>query len=682
MPSIDVASANHKARHAAGGPDAITPADIGAMGEAEMTAAAQAAAAPAAAAAQAAQTSAQSSATSAAAAAARAEESAAAKLEIPDTNVSALVGNPVTDTRKALDATYGPRGASLAPASPAPAPPTGQPVSRFQAGHAWTDAAGGWAVKTDIVMHGSQSWGFDAVGAANHVTRLEFPSPVDVRGKNVVLDCYISDPTKVTSFVASVDSGATGNSNSMNYPPLAARARDAAAWSPWVAHYGAAYDQIGAPDRSAMRRIALRVVTSGPVVFRINSVRFVTQRDLTPAHPNGVIILESDDGGGTNNLFHRVLSEYGIPGTINMIAENADRPDRLTTEQLRTWQADGWDVQGHAYALTSQNYLGLTAAEVDKDMAKLKGWLLENGFSGQFLAYPQGGYNETVKKVAARYFRGGRTVDATPVTAPGLRPYAIAAHSVNNTDSIATITQIMDSYVASGAPLHLVFHHFEDAGDINTTIDAKGWTTGRLRAIVEHGLAKGYTFATYSQVYGDPPPAQATPIVPDWLASDSGFAAWPCDPSMLTTDHAMTTQVQYVDRVKVTRDGDLSLAHFHVGTAGSSVTGGTVDVWSENGTRLGFVAIASYLGTTGPKAVPITVANRHAGEYVYVGIRAIFTGTPPAIRGVGGNPNLGVSGAATRYGTYGTTLSSLTTITPASIATTPAGGAFPWVGLA
>lgn len=31
MPSIDVASANHKARHATGGPDALTPADIGAV---------------------------------------------------------------------------------------------------------------------------------------------------------------------------------------------------------------------------------------------------------------------------------------------------------------------------------------------------------------------------------------------------------------------------------------------------------------------------------------------------------------------------------------------------------------------------------------------------------------------------------------------------------------------------
>ena len=31
MPSVDVASANHKTRHATGGPDAITPADIGAL---------------------------------------------------------------------------------------------------------------------------------------------------------------------------------------------------------------------------------------------------------------------------------------------------------------------------------------------------------------------------------------------------------------------------------------------------------------------------------------------------------------------------------------------------------------------------------------------------------------------------------------------------------------------------
>ena len=280
----------------------------------------------------------------------------------------------------------------------------------------------------------------------------------------------------ISDSTVSFDSGATGTSNTTNYPATSVRAVDAAVWQPYMSNYGGANDQVGTPDRSAMRRIGIRVVTSGAIQVRINSVRLVDRTELTPSHTRPVVILESDDGQGSNVLMHRILSEYGIPGTINMIAENADQPDRLSTATLQQWQREGWDVHGHAYALTSQNYLGLTPEEVDEDMGKLKGWLMEHGFNGQFIAYPQGGYNRTIEATTRRYFRGARTVNITPMTGYGVRPYAIAAWSVNATDSISAITGYMDACAASGAPCHLVFHHFEDAGDINTTIDAKGWT--------------------------------------------------------------------------------------------------------------------------------------------------------------------------------------------------------------
>ena len=154
-----------------------------------------------------------------------------------------------------------------------------------------------------------------------------------------------------------------------------------------------------------------------------------------------------------------------------------------------------------------------------------------------------------------------------------------------------------------------------------------------------------------------------------------------CIRDRLTTDHTLTTQVQYVARVKVTRSASIAAAHFHVSTAGSSVTGGTVDVWDDTGKRIGSAPISTALSTTGSKAVPLAVPNRTAGEYLYVGLRAIFTGTAPKILGVGGSPNLGVSGASSRYATYGTSLSSLTSITPAALAVTGPGEPSPWVGL-
>lgn len=381
--------------------------------------------------------------------------------------------------------------------------PRGRIISRFQPGHTWANNAGGWLPFTDIVAHGSQSWGFDSTSAAaeNHVTRMEFPAPINIVGQSVLVRAYIEDPTKVSNFIVTMDSGATGNSNTTSYPTMSVRAVDGGKWWDFLFAYGSAFNQIGTPDRTSMKRIGITIRTSAAIKVRFNSVELVSAPETLPTAMQKVVILESDDGDGTNALMHKVMSEYGARGTINMIAENMDRANRLSYAQLKSWQRnDGWDVQAHAYYLTTQNFPSLTLEQLDKELALLRAWCRRYGFQGDFIIYPQGLFNDNIRAIAAKYFRGGRTVYTTPVTVPGVRPYAISALSVQNTNTVASVTAYMDQVVNSGGAAHIVFHHWVE-GDAPAG-DPIGWGTNQLRAVIEYGIAQGYTFATYSEVYG------------------------------------------------------------------------------------------------------------------------------------------------------------------------------------
>lgn len=176
-----------------------------------------------------------------------------------------------------------------------------------------------------------------------------------------------------------------------------------------------------------------------------------------------------------------------------------------------------------------------------------------------------------------------------------------------------------------------------------------------------------------------------------WRPRDNSMIGASGDPgvALAANQSAMVSGTQYLTRVKVDKDGAVTAANFFLATAATSLTEASLDVYDSTGARLGTCDITNQLTVLSGqfKTATLTAPTRAvvAGEVLYVGIRATFTGTAPVIRGlpVTSVPNANVSGGArVRFGTQGTGVSSpQASITVASIVPSAAGQQCHWVGL-
>lgn len=174
-----------------------------------------------------------------------------------------------------------------------------------------------------------------------------------------------------------------------------------------------------------------------------------------------------------------------------------------------------------------------------------------------------------------------------------------------------------------------------------------------------------------------------------WRPRDSSFIGCSGDPAtaLIANQTALTSGTQYVSRVKVDQSGSVASVMLYVATAGTSITEATVDIWNSSGARVGTADASTALASTGLKTISLAAATGSltAGDTLWVGIRATFTGTAPAVRGLStaSIPNANAAtGTRVRFGTAGTGVtSSQASITPSSIVSVNVGQQCHWVGL-
>jgi peptidoglycan/xylan/chitin deacetylase (PgdA/CDA1 family) len=137
-----------------------------------------------------------------------------------------------------------------------------------------------------------------------------------------------------------------------------------------------------------------------------------------PLHP---IIISFDDGW--ENQFEYgspILQKYHDTATFYVVTDYLDRPNFMTTEQLRTMVAAGMAIGCHT---RSHPYLtSLGGERLWNEIAGAKKILETDGFKIDTFAYPYGEYNQKiVAMVQAAGFRTARTADGgTRVTAEKL----------------------------------------------------------------------------------------------------------------------------------------------------------------------------------------------------------------------------------------------------------------------
>lgn len=116
-------------------------------------------------------------------------------------------------------------------------------------------------------------------------------------------------------------------------------------------------------------------------------------RAAAPAHP----VVLSFDNGYTSQFTRAVpiLKGYGWPGVLNLVVDRLNIAGGLTTAQVKTMIADGWEVetQGLSHAdlaiLSPQEFAAQTVGAAEKIRTTF-------GVPVRFFCYPSGDYNPAV----------------------------------------------------------------------------------------------------------------------------------------------------------------------------------------------------------------------------------------------------------------------------------------------
>jgi hypothetical protein len=159
------------------------------------------------------------------------------------------------------------------------------------------------------------------------------------------------------------------------------------------------------------------------------------------------------------------------------------------------------------------------------------------------------------------------------------------------------------------------------------------------------------------------------------LPLDYSFLGWAYDPAAAGTNSNFTGGVIQLVRIPLRATRTITNVVLYIGTAGATLTAGScwAGLYDSSGNRLGQTADqASAWTSTGTKTMAISGGPLSLAEgYYWVAFVATGTTIPSFLRasGVGGAAiNVGLAAASTRFGTYGTSQTTLpSTITPASI---------------
>lgn len=322
----------------------------------------------------------------------------------------------------------------LAPTSARPAWRPAGWLQHFQTGHGWTATGVGSSNLNDTgqFVRGTQCATITSNGAGgNGNLSKSGQAPFDLTGKAIRLTLKLDSITHVTSVNFYV-----GTSSMANYFKWRAWNFTSSSYmiqaGEWVtvtlqwADVNAAAGSFsisanGAPSAtSGFTDMMFQVIddAAGTVTAHLQSVEIIPDTSVT--FPAGVVSITFDDSWKSIHDYGRpIMDALGYRGTTYTIAEAVGTDQRLTLDNLRSVQdLSGWEVAGHSYtsAAHTARYPTLTAQQVDRELASLKGWLVENQFTADSFAYPGGQFGATtdgvpVDSLVARYFDTGRSIN-------------------------------------------------------------------------------------------------------------------------------------------------------------------------------------------------------------------------------------------------------------------------------
>lgn len=397
---------------------------------------------------------------------------------------------------------YGPVTATRgAPAMPPPA----RILSRFPLGHGST----GGVDDTTVKLYSDRSYKGVTDGAGTNKT-LALPStPVlDWSGYYVRLAIMVDNPANLSQLQLWMDS----ITNAAWFSTIATAGSAAQVFQPGVwtiitlprANFGVS--GTATPVWTTVSRPRLVFKDKGgaaPVTVWWAAIEHLP--DLASVYPNGVFMLEADDGFAAHKtLLRPMLDSLGVPCTYNPIIDRVTSGAAgVTVADLRDWQdKSGWQISAHATTQAFHDNASATAAQAATDFAAQKKWLHDNGFhagADDFALCPATGTNVfatgAMRDAVAAYWRSARMFNGFVETVVPGEPLSFRSLGfASNTN--AQIQANIDAAAGAGAVFSMSVHDILAGSTNGTSAGLAAIAVNNLQTVIQYALGKGMVART------------------------------------------------------------------------------------------------------------------------------------------------------------------------------------------
>lgn len=369
-------------------------------------------------------------------------------------------------------------------------------ISNLQSGHGFTkwSAAGTQADDTTTFIRGSQSMKQTTDGAGSTIQSRKTITSTDMTGKQFKILVNISDITNLASIRFRASSDTFTNYFDWQIATNSSIFTDSNTWIPITLSFGQS-TSTGAPNRAAIINIAVLCTDKN----NGTTVNVNWGGISTVAEPSGgVVTFRFDDGWGTQYTNGKaVLDTYNYKATYFVIPDYAGTANYMTVSQMRELQKLGNDIACHHQTdLSTMDTLTL-----EKTIQSIKSWMLTNGFSEavDYIAYPNGGINETMMPYMKRYFRAGFLVTTNPgeQTTPS-DPYRIRIMNVTASTTTTSITNAIATANTNKEWLILMLHQIVASGATGNT----QYNKADLQTVVDYCNTNNISVKTVTEVLG------------------------------------------------------------------------------------------------------------------------------------------------------------------------------------
>lgn len=214
----------------------------------------------------------------------------------------------------------------------------------------------------------------------------------------------------------------------------------------------------GSPDWTNINTVAVRVIPKTGVSTRVwfNDLTFHAK----PAQAQAVVSLTFDDGFASVMEVAKVMDRYDYDGTAFIIPEFLGRENYLTQAEVDALAGMGWEIGGHG----KDNLIGLLPSDADTQLAAIHLYLKERGYKGrEHFAYPNGGYNLSVRSQVLEYFVSARTIDGFSQPTTKINSSYINAITISSSTPLVEVVEAVDQAVKDKSWLILVWHDFKES---------------------------------------------------------------------------------------------------------------------------------------------------------------------------------------------------------------------------